>query len=183
MTDYLLSHQLLPEALGRGELVALRPAAEEALCPSAGTGFFISLFHRGATSPPLCAQPQSLCPQNHSGTHPPGQGPLASSLSPQPLWRPRRSPVGTSQGSGVKRDITDYIISLCVNPASWRSLELDRHTADAGLPVSSGVFNPRWAPGLLRPARCSPAEERRQPEDWSRADVLRGSRLGTGPSF
>ena len=77
MTDYLLSHQLLPEALGRGELVAglaLLPwillwwLSEELLVkpfvPSAGTGFSSTcLFPRGAPGPPLCTALEPSLPE------------------------------------------------------------------------------------------------------------------------
>lgn len=56
-------------------------------------------------------------------------------------------PSGACSGQGVKRDTTDYVISLCVNLAFWRRLELDLRALDG-----------------------------------SGADVLRGSRLATGPS-
>lgn len=127
MTDYLLSHQLLPEALGRGELVAglawlplillwelsewlpVKPSA-----PSAGTGLSsICLFPGGAhRSTSACTALEPFLPESFRNT---SFWPEASRLqSRRPSRHRGRRGVwwGLPQGSGVKRDITDYVISL-----------------------------------------------------------------------
>lgn len=78
-------------------LVALRVTAGEALCPICRDW---SLFHlfvfapEGPTGPPVCAQPWSLSSRNHSGTHPPGQRPFASSLPRPAVMEATEKPSG-----------------------------------------------------------------------------------------
>lgn len=116
VTDYLLSHQLLPEALGRGELVAVLAVLPWILLwwllewllvrsrdPSSGTGFFHYLsFPQRGLRVHLCVHSPGAFSPRITETHPPGQGPLASSLYPQTSWRPQRSSVGTSSGQWGK---------------------------------------------------------------------------------
>lgn len=127
VTDDLLSHQLLPEALGRGELVAglvmlpwilfwwfSRGAAGEAFDLSARAAFLRHLsFPQRSLQAHLCVHSLGAFFPRITETHPAGQGNFTSSLPLQPSQRPQGAQWVLPQGNWLNRDITDNII-FCV---------------------------------------------------------------------